>query len=748
MDTKWKNKKKVWLSILLFSLGVSALIYSLLTGREFYREDYYHSRSFESEKNSYLQDLSTYVLSKPDVKDLVDRITVTDSDIEEYRYQYGTLDEQISSIKAQYAVRIEEAEQLEDEELKRTYEQERNKKIKDITENFTNEEHVRSKILKERAAKVKEEYRQYFQASSSDKMDFSYNERYFDFYLEDEDGNVFTSLSGKQEKDPAAYFSSKNTVFVEEFGQDGKEALRISEDDLLNNWLSEPSYIDGNRVDYFSGYIGIPKDRASIFTENENAYNQVRWGYILLLVAGAITGLAGTYMLVRTRPFTEDWYPGSRFGKFPSDLRWLTWLFFCLFGFAGFGVVASSSYLGYRHLYFPDWLVEAGVIVAAGTIVGSLIVWLSIQNLNLLIKRGVWDELTIHSWTAIFLRAARQAFLNVNIGIQLIILLAGFTVAGFLLVYWLFVAIYHFPILFSALLAFLAIFIFMALCYPIMKKAGYFNRIVIAISALAKGQNIEDLPIKGKSIFAELARDVNSLKSEVKLSQREQMKSERLKTELITNVSHDLRTPLTSIITYADLLKADDLTEEDRNNYINIIDRKSKRLKVLIDDLFEASKMATGNISLQKSQVDIIQLLQQALAEYEEKIEQSELQFRIKSDDPPILMVVDGQKMWRVFDNLIGNTLKYSHPGTRVYIHVKEKEDQVSITFKNVAKYELGCDVDELFERFKRGDSSRHTEGSGLGLAIAKSIVDLHGGTMDIEVDGDLFTVTILLDKV
>jgi signal transduction histidine kinase len=219
-----------------------------------------------------------------------------------------------------------------------------------------------------------------------------------------------------------------------------------------------------------------------------------------------------------------------------------------------------------------------------------------------------------------------------------------------------------------------------------------------------------------------------------------------LKTELITNVSHDLRTPLTSIITYTELLKTPDLTEEDREAYVQIIDRKSKRLKVLIDDLFEASKMVSGSIELAKEKVDLVQLLQQALAEHNETIGESTLQFRVANPDKPVYAVVDGQKLWRVFDNLIGNILKYSLENTRVYISVKDVQEKAIIEFKNVAKYELSQDIDELFERFKRGDTSRHTEGSGLGLAIAKSIVDLHGGGLDIDVDGDLFKITITLN--
>ena len=244
-----------------------------------------------------------------------------------------------------------------------------------------------------------------------------------------------------------------------------------------------------------------------------------------------------------------------------------------------------------------------------------------------------------------------------------------------------------------------------------------------------------------------LARNINTLKYGVKTSKKVAVKSERLKTELITNVSHDLRTPLTSIITYTELLKTPDLPNEDREAYIQIIDRKSKRLKVLIDDLFEVSKMASGNMELVKERADLVQLLQQSLAEHDEAIQKSGLQFRIANLEKPIVAVVDGQKLWRVFDNLIGNILKYALENTRVYISMSDSPEQVVISFKNVTKYELSENIDELFERFKRGDTSRHTEGSGLGLAIAKSIVDLHDGHLDIEVDGDLFKVTIYLGK-
>ena len=192
-------------------------------------------------------------------------------------------------------------------------------------------------------------------------------------------------------------------------------------------------------------------------------------------------------------------------------------------------------------------------------------------------------------------------------------------------------------------------------------------------------------------------------------------------------------------------MKQENISNEDRLAYTEIIDRKSKRLKVLIDDLFEVSKMASGSIELAKERIDLVQLVQQSLAEYDDLISDANLQFRFTVTEESIYAFVDGKKLWRVFDNVIGNILKYSLENSRVYITAGTSDNHAIITFKNVSKYEISENIDELFERFTRGDSSRHTEGSGLGLAIAKSIVDLLEGNLDIKIDGDLFKVSIAL---
>ena len=218
-----------------------------------------------------------------------------------------------------------------------------------------------------------------------------------------------------------------------------------------------------------------------------------------------------------------------------------------------------------------------------------------------------------------------------------------------------------------------------------------------------------------------------------------------MKTELITNVSHDLKTPLTSIINYIDLLKRENIEPEEARDYVNVLDNKAQRLKVLIEDLFEASKAASGAMELNIEKIEIVQLLKQVLGENDERINENKLNLKVNIPEEKIYIKGDGKRLYRVFENLISNVVKYSLSNTRVYIDVTKEDDDVKIVMKNIAAYELNFDVNEITERFKRADEARTSEGSGLGLAIAKSIVELHGGKFDIEIDGDLFKSIILL---
>ena len=220
----------------------------------------------------------------------------------------------------------------------------------------------------------------------------------------------------------------------------------------------------------------------------------------------------------------------------------------------------------------------------------------------------------------------------------------------------------------------------------------------------------------------------------------EQMKSERMRTELITNVSHDIKTPLTSIINYVDLLKKEGVDSEQAAEYLEVIDRQSARLRKLTEDLIEASKASTGSITVNAEPTDVNVLLSQANGEYQSKLAERDITTVLSLSESSLTILADGRLLWRVFDNLLGNINKYAQSGTRVYLSSgKDSDGQVHITFRNISHAQLNVSSDELMERFVRGDASRNTEGSGLGLSIARSLVELQGGNFHIEIDGDLF---------
>ena len=279
----------------------------------------------------------------------------------------------------------------------------------------------------------------------------------------------------------------------------------------------------------------------------------------------------------------------------------------------------------------------------------------------------------------------------------------------------------------------------------LIKNLVYLDKIMVGAKAGAEGKLNYKIDEKGRGHLRELAHDINNIKEGLKKSVENEMKSENMKTELITNVSHDLKTPLTSIINYIDLLKRENIEPESARDYVSILDKKSQRLKVLIEDLFEASKAASGAMEINITKIDVGQLLKQALGENDERFIESKLEVKLNIPNEKIFINGDGKRLYRVFENLIFNIVKYSLTNTRVYIDMFKDNDEVTIVMKNISAYELSFDTNEITNRFKRGDDSRSTEGSGLGLAIAKSIIELHNGSFKIEVDGDLFKSIIKL---
>lgn len=247
--------------------------------------------------------------------------------------------------------------------------------------------------------------------------------------------------------------------------------------------------------------------------------------------------------------------------------------------------------------------------------------------------------------------------------------------------------------------------------------------------------------------FKKHGENLNSISEGMHRAVEEKLKSERFKTELITNVSHDIKTPLTSIINYVDLIKKEELQNETAAEYVDVLDRQSKRLKKLIEDLVEASKASTGNISVEMQKTSVGVVLTQAAGEYEDRMNVRNLELILNQPEEDVVIMADGRLLWRVFDNLLSNICKYAMSGTRVYLNLDRVDGKAVITFRNISAYALNLSSEELMERFTRGDRSRHTEGSGLGLSIAKSLTDLQNGEMDLYTDGDLFKVVLTFDQ-
>ena len=281
--------------------------------------------------------------------------------------------------------------------------------------------------------------------------------------------------------------------------------------------------------------------------------------------------------------------------------------------------------------------------------------------------------------------------------------------------------------------------------YPlVIYIAWMLRKLKTAGSRIAAGDITTPVDTKGLVLdFKQHADDLNKVSDSVGLAVEERLKSERMKTELITNVSHDIKTPLTSIINYASLMGTADPADPKMKEYSEVVVRQSDKLKRLIEDLVEASKASTGNLEIVPAPLDCCTFVSQTAGEFKEKLEASSLTLVCDAPDTPVVIMADGRRMMRIYDNLMNNICKYAQPGTRVYLTLSVENGVAVTSFKNTSAAELNISADELVERFVRGDRSRNTEGNGLGLSIAKSMTELQGGTFDISIDGDLFKVTL-----
>ena len=333
-------------------------------------------------------------------------------------------------------------------------------------------------------------------------------------------------------------------------------------------------------------------------------------------------------------------------------------------------------------------------------------------------------------------------------------LISGICIEGILLFVYFFMGIignlyYISPriyLIFTCFISLICAIIIMLISKKLLSKVSNDYQILLQSAHHLSQGEFNDKINQDLGLFNSLKDELNCINDGFKDAVSKEVASQKMKTELISNVSHDLKTPLTSIISYIDLLKNEDLSKEQQDEYIDILDRNTKRLKTLIEDLFEVSKVNSGNIQLNPIDLDIHALLQQVLFEYQEQFEHHHLNLKNDYENKKIICHLDSEKTYRVLENLCQNICKYALEQTRVYLQIVETNQQVIVVFKNISAHEIS-NSDDLTERFVQGDTSRKSEGSGLGLAICKSFVEVQGGTFEVNVDGDLFKTTIIFPK-
>ncbi|MDN4606216.1 histidine kinase dimerization/phospho-acceptor domain-containing protein [Sporosarcina highlanderae] len=730
-----KNKSILLIWAALVTIVLLAAFSINRQGPNIIGKDFSDSGDLKWRLDEFYDYIGPTVLNPIDREEAKKKITVTPREIEDHRTYYGSLPEQLSNIQEQYAQRIFNAREEKNEVLREALVAERDTKIEDIKKNFADDAHVEAKIRKEKERALDQFLNEINRNSFS--LPVIYNLTDVETGETFSVGDEFTSAIYKKKFDASNGYLKASSLPK---GYANGDWSSISYKDTEAHISNEDIMNMANPVKSFEGEILIPRSSAEKGGAMFHQYKDFKRGKYGMY-AFWLLGILALIVLFTVMKFQKAWVTEStladRYANMKIDAKAM-FMFLTALVLVGY-IDSESSNLLNRFTYFRlgSWGFSLTTFILFGVVATALLAFQIVNSLERYKNKDAIKADFRNSYSLRFLKAVQEVFLKQSIGVQTLILLFGFFLAGIG-----FVAMFIDGIFFI-IYAFCVIFIGLPALFIYFRRMAYLNRIIVATEKMAAGQLNEDIKVEGRSPLADHAKNLNNLREGVRISMTEQAKSERLKTELITNVSHDLRTPLTSIITYTDLLKDEDITPEERAKYIDILDKKSQRLKTLIEDLFEVSKMASGNLELHKQRVDLTQLLQQALAEHANGIAESDLDFRTTLPDESLIAQVDGQKWWRVLDNLIVNAVKYSLPGTRVYVTLRKVGDSAEFVMKNITKYELGENVDELFERFKRADTSRHTDGSGLGLAIAQSIVDMHQGTMKIELDGDLFKVTV-----
>jgi len=508
-----------------------------------------------------------------------------------------------------------------------------------------------------------------------------------------------------------------------------------------------------SRILYYYYYFEAPQYTVTVYMQPEVLENSfihvltalypLRYSAIAMLASGLLLFAAGMGLLCWTAGKTSsgEIRPGG-LNRLPLD-------------FYGVAVLVSEFFLIKLYTVLWDWMEYGGPhignlsLICVNILVAIVLFVAFIFAIAAQVKvKGWfwWRHSVIGFCTNKLWQGLRFCVNGIRALLQLLPVIWQWLLIAFLMAV---------AVLFTALLVsngpiFRWIFLFvLAACVIVVCYGGYsFGILLAGVQKMSRGNLNHKIPTKYlRGIFLDFAKQLNALSEAAVLAAKRQTRSERTKTELITNVSHDIKTPLTSIINFVDLLQKPH-TEQEGRQYLEVLSRQSSRMKKLIEDLIDLSKANAGNIPVEIVQIDAAEAINQALGEFSDKLATAQLTPVFRQPEAPVLIQADGKLTWRVLSNLLSNAVKYALPGTRLYIDLLHTDTQVVLSLKNISRQELNASAEELMERFVQGDTSRNTEGSGLGLNIARSLMEVQGGHLHLTVDGDLFKVALVFPGV
>lgn len=558
-----------------------------------------------------------------------------------------------------------------------------------------------------------------------------------EFFLEDNTGARITNI---KDKDIEKKIENNDFYDEEYYHIYLPSSISINQEEFYSKNLSKVHLrLSNNNDSEITRYYRIPKtlkngDRIyDEFREREEVSSILNREIVITSVLGVLI-LVFAFIIYKNRKNNYTTYTEDLLIKIPIDIRAIIFVYsFTVLNSLIFNVIP----------YYGNNNYSNGIILKSVVLI--ILDYYFLKDLILILenKRSIEKVLTLKIYEYLLNIIKNNEFTKTN-KFKFIFIICLSVLA--LICLW----VESFSYLSYSIMIFSKAYLFIYLILALFLSVIIFKEISILefnTSRIAKGNYKDDLNGGKILILKNIENNLITIEDGLKEALDKAITSEKMKSELITNVSHDLKTPLTSIINYISLLKEENITDEKRCKYLEVLDMKSKRLKILIEDLFEASKAVSGNMTFEKEDLNIVSLLRQVIGELEEKIAQANLNIITKWPEEKAILYLDGRKTFRVYENLINNIIKYSMKNSRVYIDVINSENEVIVIMKNISSYQIDFNSEEIIERFKRGDKARSTEGSGLGLSIAKSIVQLQGGKFDIEIDGDLFKVITTFQK-